>query len=203
MGRQGVFDAAGVLQGYELLFRAAGLKGARVDLWGAEDQNLATEHVIAAAFHQGTDVSNGRDVSINFTGEYLIKRHDLQCDPTRVIIELVESATPVDLLLDRLRALRTRGFRIALDDFAATAHQCGFLPLVDFVKVDLRDIAQQGPSLVDRARGDGRVLVAERVETEAELNTAIDLGFDQFQGHLFEVAQVLTIPTKGRPGATR
>lgn len=202
VGRQGIFTARGVLCGYELLFRAAGLKGARADLWDAVDQDFATEHVIAAAFHQGTDVTSGRDASVNFTGQYLLNHHDLYCDPKQVIVEIVESTKVQDALIHRLRELKILGFRIALDDFVATDAQCELLPFADFVKVDLNDIAEKGTWLMGHAYGEGRVLVAERVETQEELQTAVELGFDQFQGYFFERPDVLSIPRRQDPTPT-
>ncbi|WP_062212005.1 EAL domain-containing protein [Demequina oxidasica] len=196
VGRQGIYTPGGELCGYELLFRAAGLKGACADLWEAEGQDLATEHVIAAAFHQGADITHGRDASVNFTGNYLLTHQDLHCDPATVIIEIVESTTVHALLVDRVLELRDQGFRIALDDFTATESQCELLPHADFVKIDQRDIARHGPEIVERARGNGRRLVAECVETPSELRALTALGFDQIQGHLFERAEVLSIPSR-------
>ncbi|WP_061965283.1 EAL domain-containing protein [Demequina aurantiaca] len=202
VGRQGIYTPGGELFGYELLFRAAGLKGARADRWNAEDQDLATEHVIAAAFHQGIDITNGRDASVNFTGNYLLTHRDLACDPATVIIEIVESITLQHPLVDRLRELRAQGFRIALDDFTATDAQCELLPYADFVKLDQHDVTRLGPQLVERARGNGRTLVAECVETQSQLDALVALGFEQIQGDLFEHTEVLSIPTRGAGNRT-
>lgn len=205
VGRQGVYSPDGELHGYELLFRTAGLRGVTPDLWDVETQDLATEHVIAAAFHQGTDVIDGLDASVNFTGNYLLTRADLGCDPRSVIIEIVESTPLVPGLIERVAALRDQGFRIALDDFMETAAQCALLPLADFVKVDRRDLdsPELGPALVDRARGSGRILVAERIETQEQLDVVVALGFDQVQGHVFQQAEVLSIPTPAQASARR
>lgn len=195
VGRQGVYTSDGGLFGYELLFRAAGLPGAHVDQWTAAEQDLATEHVIAAAFHQGRDITNGLDVSVNFTGSYLLGREDLACDPDSVIIEVVESTELEPGLIERVQHFRDLGFRIALDDFTATAAQSAILPMADFVKIDLRDLLEFGPTLVDQARGHGRTLVAEQVETESQLDALVAMGFDQFQGFYFQTVEVLDIPS--------
>jgi c-di-GMP-related signal transduction protein len=193
VGRQGVYLADGSLCGYELLFRAAGQQGAQADLWDECDQDLATEHVIAAGFHQGVDVTDGRDASVNFTGAYLLAHDSLQCDPRNVIVEIVESTQASESLVERVRSLREEGYRIALDDFMNTQAQLDLLPFANFVKVDLRDLDEFGPSLVDTVRRDGVVLVAERIETLEQLDMTIALGFDQFQGHYFAKAEVLTV----------
>ncbi|WP_430868881.1 EAL domain-containing protein [Demequina aurantiaca] len=199
VGRQGLFTAAGELLGYELLFRAAGFKGSRCDLWTHQEQDLATEHVIAAALHQGTDVTRGLDASVNFSDTYLLAHRDLRCDPRKVIIEITESSVMSDALLTRIQELRAEGFRVALDDFVATDTQCQLLPFADFVKIDLRDISGREDALLSHARGNNRVLVAERVETQAELAEAVTLGFHQFQGHLFEPTEVVSVPSPPAP----
>jgi EAL and modified HD-GYP domain-containing signal transduction protein len=173
---------------YELLFRAPGRSGLRIDLWNQRQQDRATEHVIAAAFLDGPDIAPSLPVSINFTRSYLVANEHLGCDPTKVIVEVVESAFADAALRDRLAQLRSTGFRIALDDFLGTRSQIELLEFADFVKVDYRDLMARGPQLVDAARSGGATLVAERIETRAALQECRDLGFELFQGHAFEPA---------------
>ena len=188
VGRQGIFTDDRELVAYELLFRAPGRLGLRIDLWNQRQQDRATEHVIAAAFLDGPDIAPGLPVSINFTRSYLVAHHDLHCDPAKVVVEVVESAFADDALRARLTELHEAGFRIALDDFIGTRSQIDLLPLAEFVKIDYRDLTARGPSLVDLARQSGATLLAERIESRAALAECLDLGFDLFQGHAFEPA---------------
>ncbi len=191
VGRQGIFTANRKLVAYELLFRAPGRVGLRIDLWNQRQQDRATEHVIAAAFMPGPDIAPNKTVSINFTRSYLVAHEDLQCDPSKVVVEVVESAFADDVLRARLTALREEGFRIALDDFIGTRSQIELLPFANFVKIDYRDLQSHGPGLVDLARQGGATLVAERIETQAALAECVALGFDLFQGHAFEPATLV------------
>ena len=188
VGRQGIFNAEFELLAYELLFRAPGRLGLRIDLWNQRQQDRATEHVIAAAFLDGPDIAPDRPVSINFTRSYLVAHDDLHCDPSKVVVEVVESAFADEALHERLTELHAAGFRIALDDFIGTRSQIDLLPLADFVKVDYRDLTARGAGLVELAHQTGATLVAERIETRAALTECIDMGFDLFQGHAFEPA---------------
>lgn len=188
VGRQGIFTSDRELVAYELLFRAPGRLGLRIDLWNQRQQDRATEHVIAAAFRDGPDISPERPVSINFTRSYLVAHDDLQCDPAKVVVEVVESAFADDALRARLSSLRAEGFRIALDDFIGTRSQMDLLEHADFVKIDYRDLRARGPELTTAARSNSAMLVAERIETRAALSECADLGFDLFQGHAFEPA---------------
>src|SRR5690606_38448718 len=113
VGRQGIFAADFSLQAYEMLFRAPGRMGLRIDLWNSTQQDRATEHVIAATFHRGVDVVGDVPAFINFTRGYLMSTRDLMCDPERVVIEVVESAFADADLRGRLAHLRAEGFRVA------------------------------------------------------------------------------------------
>lgn len=188
VGRQGIFTGSRELVAYELLFRAPGRLGLRIDLWNQRQQDRATEHVIAAAFFPGPDIAPELPVTINFTRSYLVEHEDLHCDPAKVIVEVVESAFADEVLRARLAALKSQGFRIALDDFIGTRSQMDLLEYADFVKVDYRDLHARGPGLVDLARQGRAQLIAERVETRAALSECLGLGFDLFQGHGFEPA---------------
>jgi EAL and modified HD-GYP domain-containing signal transduction protein len=203
VGRQGIFTAHRELAGYELLFRAPGRMGLRVDLWNARQQDRATEHVLAAAFMEGGDITSGLPAFVNFTRSYLVDRDHLQCDPARVVIEVVESAYADDALHRRLAALRAEGFRIAIDDFIGTRSQVALLEHADFVKIDYRDLVARGPHLVALARIHPITLIAERIETRAALLHCIDMGFDLFQGHCFEPTIVVDRGTTVETEATR
>jgi EAL domain-containing protein (putative c-di-GMP-specific phosphodiesterase class I) len=117
---------------------------------------------------------------------------------SRVVLEVTERA-PVDSvsgLVERVVDLRSKGYRIALDDFGA-----GYAGLNSFttlspeiVKLDMglvrgldRDTVKQ--KLVSSMAGlcrDLRILVvAEGIETEGEREAAVRSGCDLLQGFLF------------------
>jgi c-di-GMP-related signal transduction protein len=191
LGRQGIFSDTRELVGFELLFRAPGREGLRVDLWNARQQDRATEHVLAAAFFGGADVSEGLPLFVNFTRSYLVNRESYLRPPEEIVLEVVESAHADASLFDRIAELKSVGYRVAIDDFLGTDSQRRLLELADFVKIDYRDLSSRGPRLVTAARTGAATLIAERVETEATFDECLDLGFEQFQGHLFERAVVL------------
>jgi EAL domain-containing protein (putative c-di-GMP-specific phosphodiesterase class I)/CheY-like chemotaxis protein len=120
----------------------------------------------------------------------------------RVVLELTERA-PLDGLGDLRdlgRRLRSRGFRIAVDDlgvgYAALASFASLEP--DMVKLDMsliRDVDRHPTrrklvgSIAELCRSLGILVVAEGVETEAERDVVVELGCDLLQGFLL-----------GRPG---
>lgn len=191
LGRQGLFRKDRSLVGYELLFRAPGRLGLRIDLWNPRQQDRATEHVLAAAFFTGPDLSGGLPLFVNFTRSYLMDLDRYLHDPGDIVIEVVESAHADQALYDRLAALKLQGYKIAIDDFIGTRSQRELLSLADFVKIDYRDFSARGDSLVEAARAPHATLVAERIESLTALRRCEDVGFSLFQGHCFEPALVI------------
>ncbi len=199
VGRQAIFDRERSVFGHELLFRAPGRLHLRIDLWNSWQQDRATEHVLAAAFFHGADISDGLPTFVNFTRSYLLDPLKYLHPSNHVVIEVVESAHADRSLYKRLADLKSEGYRIAIDDFVGTTSQRDLLELADFVKIDMRDINARGPGLIDAARAPHASLIAERVETEDALLECLDAGFDFFQGHHFEPALIIErelLPTR-------
>lgn len=191
VGRQGIFHSDRTLYGYEMLYRAPGRVGLRVDLWNIRQQDRATEHVLAAAFFSGEDLGGGLPLFVNFTGDYLLDRRRYLHPPDGFVIEVVESAHADEALFARLAELREQGYRIALDDFVGTESQKRLMQVADYIKVDYRDFERRGDALLELARAEHAQLVAEHVETPDAFEDCASAGFDLFQGHLFEPALVV------------
>lgn len=118
--------------------------------------------------------------------------------PKRLVLELVEFHGPVRLELAHhaLRQLRRMQVLIALDDFGPGYPNLDVLAegLVDFVKLDRslvlaldRSPRQTGvlQGLAALAANTGITLVAEGIETPAQMNALRRLGIEWMQGFLF------------------
>jgi EAL domain-containing protein (putative c-di-GMP-specific phosphodiesterase class I) len=114
----------------------------------------------------------------------------------RVVLELTEHVAVADYaaLIDALRELRATGVRVAVDDagsgFASLAHILSLAP--DVIKLDIvltrgidADPARRAlaSALAGFAADLGATLVAEGIETHAELTTLQDLGVAFGQGY--------------------
>jgi EAL and modified HD-GYP domain-containing signal transduction protein len=110
----------------------------------------------------------------------------------RTVIELVGSVEASEKVLWRLAELAGHGFRFAAEASAHGSRLGRLLPLLDYVKVDLRAMPVVTMlSLVPRLRGTGKRLIAEKVESQSEYKTCLDLGFDYFQGFYFARPSVI------------
>jgi EAL domain-containing protein (putative c-di-GMP-specific phosphodiesterase class I)/GGDEF domain-containing protein/predicted transcriptional regulator len=118
--------------------------------------------------------------------------------PDQIVIELTESEPTFETgpLLRAAEHFRSLGFTIALDDlgegFASLKLWSELRP--DFVKIDKHFIQgvsfdpvkqQFLRSIRDLAAGTGARVVAEGIETEADLSVVQELGLEFLQGYLF------------------
>lgn len=133
------------------------------------------------------DYEPGRGLSI-------LARHNLS--PTRVCLELTEDEKVVhnSSTLGILRKYRSQGYRLAIDDFGAgysgLRHLYESQP--DFVKIDRFFISGMAAdhkrklfvsNIVNLAHVLGLQVVAEGVESEAELRACREIGCDLAQGY--------------------
>jgi EAL domain-containing protein (putative c-di-GMP-specific phosphodiesterase class I) len=136
--------------------------------------------------------------SPGFAGEVLamLRRHGLQAADLE--IELTESlfAGDPDEVCERLQPLRDAGVLVALDDFGTGFSSLSVLHRlpVDVLKIDRSFVIELGEresagavarSIVALARALSKHVVAEGVETEAQLAHLMALGCDELQGYLF------------------
>ena len=184
LARQPILNAKGETFAYELLFRADGAEDAAV--FG--DGNAATSRVIANSLMSiGFErVLGGRIGFINFTRDLLLQGTAYLLPRQSVVVELLESITPDEAVLNACQELKKCGYRLALDDFAGGAGLDPLIHLADFVKVDFRlTTPQQQADLARRYGRPGVQLLAEKVETKEEFERARNAGYTLFQGYYF------------------
>ena len=124
--------------------------------------------------------------------------HEMELSPEHLGVEITES-----LIMDRpedavrtLRALSEMGVKISVDDFGTGYSSLSYLkrfPL-DKIKIDrsfINDIVTDTDdaaivtAIIAMSHSLGASVVAEGVETEAQLSFLRTQGCDEFQGYLF------------------
>ncbi|MGK2953276.1 MAG: EAL and HDOD domain-containing protein [Thiobacillus sp.] len=190
LGRQPILDRDQRIVAYELLFRSANMPSATVT-----DDMQATASVIHHAFSEmgvhtvlGTQlgfINIGADMLLSDLVEFLPK--------SQIVLELLETIDVTEAVIERCRALKQRGFTLALDDFVFDDKYRPLLALVDIVKVDLllhdRD---QLRSAVSQLKQWPVRLLAEKVDSAEQAAYCHSLGFDLFQGYYFARPSVLS-----------
>jgi c-di-GMP-related signal transduction protein len=190
LGRQPIVDRNGALQAFELLFRSDAINRASI-----VDDVEATAHVLARTF-----VDVGIVSALGPHPGYVNVSRDLLNDDVvslipsdRFVLEVLEGVTFDTALFERCAQLRREGFRFALDDVTRWSEAIeAILPHIDIVKVDLLYCAPDHlDELVRKLKPYNKILLAEKVETRAAHDRAMELGFDLFQGYYFARPQVL------------
>jgi len=182
VARQPILDVRGNVHGYELLFRSGPAAGGF-----SGDSDAATRTVLDNTVIFGLERLTGNlPAFVNCTQEALLDRLVMVLPASQTVLELLETLDPTPALLEACRELKERGFRLALDDFEWQPEWRAFAALADYVKVDISKTSpEQRARLVRNLRGSSAQLVAERVETQADLEMAHKEGFGLFQGYYF------------------
>ncbi|MGA2194580.1 MAG: HDOD domain-containing protein [Bryobacteraceae bacterium] len=200
LARQAIYHADRRIHGYELLFRRAATETADV-----RDGNAATAQVLLnAVVDIGLDrISTTEPLFINCTRDLLMMEPFLPAD--RCVLEVLEDVEIDAEILERIRGLRQRGYRVALDDFTLDGTLAPAVALADYIKLDVLALTEAELNRHVKLRRPGMLLIAEKIDSESLMERCRDLGFDLFQGYFLRHPEVLRgdcIPT-GKLAALR
>lgn len=191
VARQPIVDAANELTGFELLFRSTEDNAANI-----ADSIGATSTVVANVFTEIgiSEVLGEVDGYLNVDTEFLFSELIEALPPKRIVLELLETKMLEDATLERLRELRSRGYRVALSEFVGNFEDMGdLMSAVDVVKLDMQQIDEiLFPEIVAMLRPLSVQLVAQKVETPEQFETAKRLGIKLFQGYHFARPQIIS-----------
>ena len=126
----------------------------------------------------------------------IIKKYDL--DPSRIHLEITESAYTENpkQIIDTVTVLRELGFVIEMDDFGSgysSLNMLNDMP-IDILKLDMKFIRSEMAKpksqgilqfIINLARWMNLSVVAEGVETKAQLLRLSEIGCDYVQGYYF------------------
>jgi diguanylate cyclase (GGDEF)-like protein/PAS domain S-box-containing protein len=160
------------------------------------------------AFSESIAAGKGLRVAVNISGRHLQQgdlvedvRHALEVsglEPGSLVIELTEGTIMQNTEgnLERFRALKALGVRLAIDDFGMGYSSLSYLHRfpIDIMKIDRAFVSRMteqngGPELARAVVMLGTTLgletVAEGIENEDQVATLLDLGCVAGQGFLF------------------
>ncbi|MBK5936401.1 hypothetical protein CCR81_06220 [Halorhodospira halophila] len=130
---------------------------------------------------------------INLTRRFFIEEV-IPFHKDEVVLELLEHIEPDKELLQSLKRLAARGYRLALDDYILDQDERHWLvPHVNVIKVDVLNMSYQDVVRHVRwlKRHRGPDLLAEKVETHQMFELCRKAGFNFFQG--FFLSRPLTL----------
>ena len=183
IARQPIFNNQLEVYGYELLFR---LNSQSTQFGGVSSQG-ATAAVITGLYESGIEnIVEDKLAFINFD-EIFIHSSALELiKPNQMVVEMLEKVKIDKGLMKRLHDIREKGYKIALDDFEEAYQTYPLSPFASIIKYDLmatplETIAADAAAALTQ----GKVLLAEKVETQDEFHQAAAMGFQLFQGYFF------------------
>jgi c-di-GMP phosphodiesterase len=189
LGRQPIVNRECNIVAYELLFRRGTAGPANVT-----NDIAATTSVIARLVKLGIDQVLGASRGfINIDAEVLMSELIFCLPSDQVVLEILETVTATDRIVQRVANLKKAGYAFALDDVVSdSANVQALLPLVDIIKLDLGGLDDaELHRLSDKFLRLDKMLLAEKVESEAQFERCLELGFGYFQGYYFARPAVL------------
>ena len=184
IARQAIVNAQQAVIGYELFNRSR----TGIGHTAATDVIL----VFTALSHAGTEELVGKKlIFVNCTHESLSGGHLELLDPDKVVLEIPPlghaAAQEVETRLPILMGLRDRGFHLAFNHTVLESAYAAWLPLADYIKLDLSVLAPDQLAVLIRyaARNSQAELIAEKVETAQQYDMVSSQGVQLFQGYWF------------------
>lgn len=184
VARQPIFDRENKIYGYELLYRNSETNAFDPTV---SDEQATSELLINSYFSIGMDKLIGKcKAFINFDKSLLMQEMPALLDSKKVVVELLETIEPDEELYEVLRRLKQKRYTLALDDFNAKYKYPQLIQIVDIIKVDfMQNTKQEIQDIYKNMRKMGKVLLAEKIESQEVFEWARQMGFDYFQGYFF------------------
>ena len=189
IARQAILDRNSKTIGYELLFRDSS-----ENTFPEIDQDVASSKLVIQNHLLGDikAISLGKLAFINFTEKCLINKYPLMFDRESIVIELVGHITATDRLVKIVKYYSEKGYKIALTEYDLDDKWDALFPYISIIKVDIEVInPKRLQPIVERIKPHNIKLAAEKVETNYQLQSLAEVGFNFYQGFFYHEPEIL------------
>lgn len=197
IARQPIFNLNEKVNGYELLFRDG-----PENAFGDHDPDKASSKVISdSLFLMGLDkITEGNPAFINFTKKLIVGDYVKFFHPDQVVLEILEDVEVDDELIKSCKELSDEGYILAIDDYEDRPAYEELFEYVDIIKVDFlaTESKEERRSLANKFQEYDLRLLAEKVESQQEVEEAREFGYDYLQGYFFSKPNLVSekeVPT--------
>jgi EAL and modified HD-GYP domain-containing signal transduction protein len=190
VARQPILDVRQRTCAYELLFRSSS-----ENCFPRVDGSYASSRILHDSLHVfGLGALSARQrLYINVTRDVLVKELVRALPPERVTVEVLETIEPDAEVVAACAHLAQDGYEIALDDFIFRPGFEALIAVADVIKVDFTQTLGAERGRVVERFGSPRVrMLAEKIETRAEFEEAVHLGYELFQGYFFARPEIIS-----------
>jgi len=195
LARQSIYDKKGRVFAYELLYRNNSEQQSNVDNSNELAGIQATSSVISQLFTNVDihSIINKKMAFINFTYRDIVNKIPALLPKERIFIEVLETITVDQALINALQELHHEGYKIALDDFVWHEDWIPLVDIADIIKLDVLDQSKEDimKQLLPLKHFKGKLL-AEKIDNKKQFKCCVDLGFDYFQGFFLNRPDVFT-----------
>lgn len=184
VARQAIFNNELKVIGYELLYRDSDANFFNTSI----TSNVATAILLMNTyFHFGIDNLVGDTTAfINFDAHLIKSEIPQLLSAKNVVIEVLEEIEPDPEILEKFRQLRRDGYTIAIDDYIIDYPHKEILSFCQIMKIDfLENTKEEIQQILYKYKKQGKLFLAEKVETIEMYEWAKEQGFDYFQGYFF------------------
>ena len=187
LGRQPILDRKQQLFAYELLFRSGRAESGNFASF--LDGNQATATVIVNAFTQFSmaDALGPYQGFIKVDHGLLFSDLINALPPHSVVLEILETVPQTPEMLARCEQLCGAGYILAVKERPESLDQSRpLLKLAEVIKVDISHVEPARlKQLITNLKPLGKTILAEKVESNEQMQLCHALGFDLFQGYYF------------------
>ena len=180
VARQPILDQQGRVHAYDLLFRHA------PQTPSGRSQDAAVETMLDNEVLFGMErLTNGLPAFVSCNAEALTSDLVLVFAPELAILSIPASIEATPRLVEACRALKGRGYRLALDNYAWHERLHPLVEIVDYIRVDFRRFGGPEQQQFFALGLNSFAMVAQKVETQDDFRQAVTRGFSFFQGDYF------------------
>lgn len=191
IGRQPILNAKQDIIGYELLFRHD-----EDDSVKGDDLRSCAKVLVNTLSDMGAQWLLGNKIAFIKVNTDALNSEFLELlPPKRTVLEVLDSVVFDDVLLKRIKELRTQGFQIALNNYVEKPELVPVLALVDYIKLDIRqyEVAAAAKMVIKyEQKLPSLKAIAEKVESHEQFDAWKKAGFRYFQGFYFAKPETLT-----------
>ncbi len=192
VARQPILNRDKELFAYELLFRKSGQANANNANGILSDMNATAVVLDNILNNIGIDkIVRSSFAFLNCSYDFLLCEIPFTLNPDVFVLEILETVKIDEKIIEAIKILHERGFKMAIDDFVPTKEKlteiAPIVPYLAFCKLEYPQIKDVNllRSVVKSFQQKNVKVLAEKIETEEDFKISYDAGCDYFQGYFF------------------
>jgi len=189
IARQPIFDRDKNVYAYELLYRSDPINRAYIG-----DNSYATLKVVANSLLIGLkQLTGGKKAFIHFNWRLLLGKIPLLFPKDLLGVEIHDIPNVDRDIMKVCSEIKRSGYLMVLDDCILLEEYQPLLPFAGMIKIDFHNSTmEKRQKLVQIAINQGIPLAAEKIETRAHFEEALEKGYLYFQGFYFQRPDVVS-----------